>query len=105
MQIPISLQSHPELWRGLEQPRETKSGIGADAALPENDLVQSVQRDPELPGSVGLAETLRFQELLEKDLAGRDRRSQPVRIPSDNLRRGLRRHVVAPNGTLRDIGR
>jgi hypothetical protein len=45
MQVPIGLQPHPKLWRCLQQSCEPKSRIRRDAALPEDNLVQPVERD------------------------------------------------------------
>src|SRR5207247_6605975 len=45
VQIPIGLQPHPQLRRRFQEPREPKRGIGGDAPLPENNLVQSVERN------------------------------------------------------------
>src|SRR5688572_4046730 len=96
MQVPISLKSHPKLRRCLEQSRQTQCSIGRDAALAEHDLVQTVQRDPEATRGFDLADAHRFKEFFKEHFAWWNRGSQPVRIPSDNLRRGLRRHVPAP---------
>src|SRR5438270_4107723 len=70
VQVPICLQPHPELRRGIEQTRQPESGIGADAALAEDDLVQAVQRNTEAARSVSLADAERLQEFFEQDLAG-----------------------------------
>src|SRR4051812_24980828 len=72
MQLPISLQTHPELRRCLEQARQTQSRIGADGALSQHDLVQPVQRNSETLRSVDLSDAKGFQELLEQHLARRD---------------------------------
>src|SRR5438067_1690991 len=79
VQVPVCLQAHPELRRGIEQPREPERGIGADAALAEDDLVQAVQRNTEAARSVSLADAERLQELFEQDLARWNGRSEPAR--------------------------
>jgi hypothetical protein len=65
MEIPISLQSHPELRRRFQQPRETQGGIGGDGALAQDDLVQTVERDAESASGVNLADAERLQKLLQ----------------------------------------
>ena len=45
MEIPISLQTHPELRRRLQQTRETQRRVCRDAALAEHNLIQTVQRN------------------------------------------------------------
>jgi len=105
MQIPVRLEAHPKLRRCLQQLRESQCRVGSDAALADDDLVEAIERNPKSACGIHLAELHRLQELLEQDLTSRDRRSQPLRIPSDSLRRGLRRHVPVPSGTSRDTGR
>jgi hypothetical protein len=54
MEVPIGLQSHPQLRRGLEASREPKCRIGGNAALPQDDLIQSVERDAQALGGFEL---------------------------------------------------
>jgi hypothetical protein len=43
VQIPISLQSHPQLRRGLEQAPQSKRSIGGDSTLAQDYLIQAVE--------------------------------------------------------------
>src|SRR6185369_2900320 len=90
VQIPIGLQPHPQLWRGLQQSCEPQRRIRGDAALTKDDLVQPVEGDAEALGRFELPEAERLQILLQENLARRNRRTQPFGFPSDSLRRGLR---------------
>ena len=99
MQIPIGLQSHPQLRRRLQQPCEPKRGVRCDATLSENNLVQTVERDAEPLRRFELTEAERLQILFQQDLPWRNRRTQPSRISSDSLRRGRRTHVRSPTET------
>lgn len=92
---PSPFAPHPELWQRLEEPREPERGIDCNSVLSEHDLVQAFEGDSKLTSRLDLTEAQRFQELLDQDLAWRNRRPQPARV-SNNLRRGLRRHVPAP---------
>ena len=53
----------------------------------------------ELPSRLYLSEPQRLQILFEQDLAWGNRRPEPVRVSSDRLRRGLRRHCRSLTGT------
>jgi len=96
MKIPIRLQPQPQLRRGLQEAAKSERSIRGDAPFPEDDLVETVQRDVESTRRFDLTDPERLQILLEQHLAGGNRRTQPVRIPSDSLRPRLRRHVRFP---------
>ncbi len=96
MQTPISLQSHPQLRRGLEEAPQSKRGIGGDSAFAEDNLVQAVERDAKAAGSLDLSEAERLEIFLQQNLAGRNRRTQPSLLSSDSLRRRLRRNYRSP---------
>ena len=46
----------------------------------EDDFVQPIERNPEAASGLKLPDAERLQVFLEQDLAGRNRRTQPVRI-------------------------
>ena len=75
MQVPVGLEPHPELGRGLQEPSEPQRRIRSDAALTEHDLVQAVERHTELLGGRELPHAQRLQILLQKQLAWVDRRT------------------------------
>ena len=83
MQIPVRLQPHPQLRRGVQQSSQSERGIRRDSALPEDNLVQAVERDVQALCGLDLAQAHRLQILLEQDLSGGNRRPQPGRIPYD----------------------
>jgi hypothetical protein len=62
-----------------EHPRESQGGVRRDAALAEHNLVHTVERDSQTLGGLDLAQAERLQESSEQDLAGFDRRTEPVR--------------------------
>ncbi len=80
MQIPISLQSHPQLRGSLEKATQSECSIGGDSALAQNYLIQAVERDAKAAGGLDLSEAERLQVFLEQNLAGRDRRTRPIRL-------------------------
>jgi hypothetical protein len=45
-EIPVRRQTHPELWRSLEDASEAKCGIRSYPAPPPDDLVETVSRNP-----------------------------------------------------------
>ena len=96
MKVPVGLETHPELWRCLQEAREPERGISRDATLAQHDLVHPVERDLEPACGLHLAQLERLQKLLEQDFAWGDRRPEPVRIPSDSLRPQLRRYARSP---------
>src|SRR5712691_3976240 len=99
MQVPVGLQTHPQLRRRLQQSCEPERRIGRYSPLPEDDFIESVERNAKSLRRFELTQTQRLQVLLQRFLARRDRRPQPIRISSDSLRRGLRRHVPSPTET------
>src|SRR5262245_11817956 len=100
VQIPIGLQPHPQLRRRLQQPCQPKRGVRGNATFAEHNFVQSVERVAQPLRRLELTDAKWLQILLQQDLARWNRRPQPVGIPSDSLRRGLRTHVPSPTGTL-----
>jgi hypothetical protein len=65
MQVPIRLKSHPELGRRLQQLRKAKRSVSSDAALPDDDLVQAIERDPKSARSLDLTDFHRLQKLFK----------------------------------------
>jgi hypothetical protein len=63
VQVPVGLQPHPELWRRFQQSRESQRRIRRDAPLPEDNLVQPVERDAEPLRRFKLPEAERLQVL------------------------------------------
>ena len=61
MQVPISLQPNPELRRHLEQAGDPEGRVRRDGALAQNNLVQTVKRDPESARGFDLADALGFR--------------------------------------------
>jgi hypothetical protein len=102
MQIPISLQSHPQLRWSLKKAPQSKRRIGGNSAFAENYLIQAVEWDAKAAGSRDLSEAERLEIFLQEDLAGRNRRTEPIRLSSDSLRRRLHRHDHSPIETWRD---
>src|SRR5271156_5103473 len=98
MQIPIGLQTHPQLRGSLQEAAQSEGSIGGDGALAEHYLVQAVEGNAQTARSFDLPDTQRLQVFLEQDLAGSNRRTQPIRISIDSLRCRLRRHVHSPIG-------
>ena len=88
MQVPVGLETHPELWRRLQEAREPERGISRDATLAQHNLVHPVERDLESTCGLHLAQLERLQKLLEQDFARSDRRPEPVRIPRRSLKNG-----------------
>ena len=76
VQIPVGLQPHPELRRRLQESRQPQRRIGRDAALPEDDFVQPVERDAQPLGGLDLPQPERLQVLLQQDLSWRNRRDR-----------------------------
>ena len=88
VQIPVGLQTHPELRGRLQQPCEPERRVRGNAALSRHDFVQAVQRDAETASRVQLTETERLQVFLEQNLSRRNRRAEPVGLPSRMLKNG-----------------
>jgi hypothetical protein len=63
VQIPVSLQPHPELWRRFQHSREPKRRVRSNAPLSEHNLVQSVERNAEPFRRLKLSEAERLQVL------------------------------------------
>src|SRR5262245_59171207 len=98
VEIPVRLQVHPQLRGGLQEPTESQGGIGSHTALSEDDFVQSVTRDTAPAGCLDLPNAEGLQIFLEQDFPRVNAGPQPPLVPSDNLRRRLRRHDRSPTG-------
>ncbi len=67
-----NLEVEPEALGGAEVPREPKSGVSGDAALAEDDLVDTPGGNTNVLGQAVLAETVGLQELGQEDFARMD---------------------------------
>jgi len=47
MKIPVRLETHPELRRRPEEASQPQSRVGRNGPLAEDDLVESIERNPE----------------------------------------------------------
>ena len=63
------LDVEPEALGSAEVPREPKSGVSGDAALAEDDLVDTPGRNTDVLGQAVLAETVRLEEVGQEDFA------------------------------------
>src|SRR5258707_10831651 len=64
------LEVHPELGRISEVFGKQKGGLWGDAAFAADQFVDSVDRNMQSAGKLGLRQSQRFEELGEQDLAG-----------------------------------
>ena len=67
-----NLEVEPEPLGGAEVPREPKSGVGRDAALAEDYLVDTPAGNTNVLGQAVLAETVGLEELSQEDFARMD---------------------------------
>ena len=67
-----NLEVEPEALGGAEVPREPKSCVSGDAALAEDDLVDTTGRNTNVLGQAVLAESVGLQELGQEDFARMD---------------------------------
>lgn len=72
LELEPNLKVEPEALGGAEVPRQPKSGVSGDAALAEDDLVDTPGGNTNVLGQAVLAESVGFQELGQEDLAGMD---------------------------------
>jgi hypothetical protein len=70
LEVVADLKIEPEALAGAEVPGETKSRVGRDAALPQNDLVDASGGHVNIPREAVLRETERLKKLGLQDLAG-----------------------------------
>ncbi len=89
LQLEPNLEVEPEALGGAEVPREPKSGVSGEAALAEDDLVDTPGGNANVPGQAVLAETVGLQELGQEDFAGMDGcalcHGVPLRVLVDDL--------------------
>src|SRR5438309_10271279 len=91
LEVEIRLQAHPVARRIAEVVRETQRGVGRDAALAENDLVDAPRRHADIARQRVLAQAARLQELLEEN----DARVAVVSFHSYNAARYITEPVIA----------
>lgn len=72
LELEPDLKVEPEAFGGAEVPREPKSRVRGDAALAEDDLVDTPSRDTNVLGQAVLAEPVGLQELGQEDFARMD---------------------------------
>lgn len=72
LELKPDLKVEPEAFGGAEVPRETKSRVRGDAALAEDDLVDTPSRNANVLGEAVLAEPVGLQELGQEDFARMD---------------------------------
>ncbi len=84
-----NLKVEPEAFGGAEVPREPKSRVSGDAALAEDDLVDTPSGDTNVFGQAVLAEPVGLEELGQEDFARMDGRelchSGHLRVVVDDL--------------------
>ena len=69
LEFESNLEVEPEALGGAEVPREPKSRVSGDAALTEDDLVDTPSGNTNVLGQAVLAETVRLEELGQEDFA------------------------------------
>jgi hypothetical protein len=74
LQVVPGLKIDPELSRRTEVPSEPKSGIGGDATLSVDDLIDSPRRHVDIDGDTVLRDPQRSNEVLEENFARMNRR-------------------------------
>jgi hypothetical protein len=72
LELEPDLKVEPEAFGGAEVPREPESRVRGDAALAEDDLVDTPSRDTNVLGQAVLAEPVGLQELGQEDFARMD---------------------------------
>src|SRR5690349_22926817 len=77
MQIPVCLQTHPELRRGLQETSETQGGVGGNATLAQHDLVQAVQGNLQPARGLHLAQFEWLEKFLDQHLSWGNSWSKP----------------------------
>lgn len=73
LEFESNLEVEPEALGGAEVPREPKRGVSGDAALAEDDLVDTPGGNTNVLGQAVLAESVGLQELGQEDFARMDR--------------------------------
>lgn len=72
LELEANLEVEPEAIGGAEIPREPKRRVSGDAALAEDDLVDTPSRDTNVLGQAVLAESVGLKELGQEDFARMD---------------------------------
>lgn len=72
-EVMAALQADPELGGVAEVAGKTQGGVGSDAALAADQVVDPRSRDVQFLGEPISGQAQRFHELREEDLAGMDR--------------------------------
>jgi len=65
----VRLKADPELRGRVESLGQKPSGLGGNAALAANDLVDPLDRDSKVLGECNLGESQRLKKLLLEDLS------------------------------------
>ena len=91
-QVPVKLESQPEVRRHPQDPFEPERGVRRYAATATHDLVEAWERDAQSDRKCRLTDTERTQKLLKEHLARMRRRpmrwqaTSPARTCRDRLR-------------------
>src|SRR6185295_8000459 len=74
LEVPVLLQTEPEVGRHSEDTRQPKRRIRSDRTLAANDLIEPPEGDSQANRERGLADSEGLQELFEQHLSGMGRR-------------------------------
>lgn len=74
--------SHREMRRRFQKTPKAQGSVCDDAMLPKDNLIQPIERNTQALRCFELPHAERLEVLLEQNLARRNRRTYPVRIPS-----------------------
>src|SRR5262249_34648521 len=86
VQVVIHLKVQPELRRRSQRAGEIKRGVGADAALAINQLIEASHGPTELAGERALGDFARNEKLFQQHSAGMNRVCRTHRAPNDSPR-------------------
>jgi hypothetical protein len=115
-EVPVELESEPEVRRHPQDTLETERCIGRHSPLAADNLVEPGERDAQANSEGGLADIQRPEEFLKKHLSGICRgplrRQAPSRTsaslrgarPSGSQRFRLRKHLLPPSENRRGTG-
>src|SRR5262249_33999533 len=84
-EIPVLLQAEPEVGRHAQHSSQSQRGVGRDATLPVNHLVQARIGHANPLGEIRLAHTQRLEKLLQQHLAGMRRRTVSRQLTHTSL--------------------
>lgn len=88
-EIPIRLQSEPEVRAHASDACEAQRGVWGDGTLAANDLVQAWKRDAEANREGGLGNAEGLEKFFQQHFAGMGRRPLGWEPPLDEFAGGL----------------